>query len=45
MAFATDNQKPFMGIIKGVSATGKLILLLENESVAEFGLKEIQMLY
>lgn len=45
MAFAIDGQKPFMGIIKGVSATGKLLLLLENESVAEFGVKEIQMLY
>ena len=45
MAFAVDGQKPFMGIIKGVSARGKLLLLLENESVAEFGLKEIQMLY
>jgi BirA family biotin operon repressor/biotin-[acetyl-CoA-carboxylase] ligase len=45
MAFAVDGQKPFMGIIKGVSATGKLLLLLENDSFAEFGLKEIQMLY
>jgi len=45
MAFVVEGQKPFMGIIKGVSATGKLLLLLENESVAEFGLKEIQMLY
>jgi len=45
MAFAVDGQKPFMGIIKGVSATGKLLLLLENDSVTEFGLKEIQMLY
>lgn len=45
MAFTIDNQKPFMGIIKGVSAAGKLILLLENDSIVEFGLKEIQMLY
>lgn len=45
MAFAVDGQKTFMGIIKGVSATGKLLLLLENESIVEFGLKEIQMLY
>ncbi|OYX82903.1 MAG: biotin--[acetyl-CoA-carboxylase] ligase [Flavobacteriales bacterium 32-34-25] len=45
MPFVVNNQKPFMGIIKGVSTSGKLILLLEDDSVVEYGLKEIQMLY
>jgi BirA family biotin operon repressor/biotin-[acetyl-CoA-carboxylase] ligase len=34
-----------MGIIQGVSQTGKLEILLENDSVKEFDIKEIQMLY
>ena len=45
MPFTINSNKPFMGIIKGVSFNGKLILLLEDDSVVEFGLKEIQMLY
>ncbi|RVT76663.1 biotin--[acetyl-CoA-carboxylase] ligase [Flavobacterium sufflavum] len=45
MPFKLENQKAFMGIIQGVSATGKLIVLLENDSIVEYGLKEIQMLY
>ena len=39
-----DNQY-FMGIIKGVSKIGKLQILLEDDSVKEFDLKEIKMLY
>ena len=35
----------FMGIIQGVSAIGKLQVLLEDDSVSEFDIKEIQMLY
>lgn len=35
----------FMGIIQGVSPIGKLQVLLEDDSVAEFEIKEIQMLY
>jgi BirA family transcriptional regulator, biotin operon repressor / biotin---[acetyl-CoA-carboxylase] ligase len=35
----------FMGIIQGVSATGKLQLLHENDSVAEYEVKSIKMLY
>ena len=38
-----DNQ--FMGIILGVNAGGKLQLLLDDETVAAFDIKEIQMLY
>ena len=35
----------FMGIIRGVSSVGKIQILLEDDSVAEFDIKEIQMLY
>jgi BirA family biotin operon repressor/biotin-[acetyl-CoA-carboxylase] ligase len=34
-----------MGIIQGVSACGKLRVLLEDDSISEYNLKEIQMLY
>jgi BirA family biotin operon repressor/biotin-[acetyl-CoA-carboxylase] ligase len=34
-----------MGIIQGVSAIGKLEILLEDDSTSEFDIKEIQMLY
>lgn len=40
----TENQN-FMGIIQGVSSVGKLQVLLEDDSVSEFDIKEIQMLY
>ena len=43
--FATQNQQKFMGIIQGVSAIGKLKILLEDDSISEFDIKEIQMLY
>ena len=39
-----DNQK-FMGIIKGVSKIGRLILLLEDDSIKEYEIKELKMLY
>lgn len=45
MAFKTEAESVFMGIVKGVSATGKLILILEDNRIVEYGLKEIQMLY
>ena len=35
----------FMGIIQGVSPIGKIQILLEDDSVSEFDIKEIQMLY
>ncbi|PWB27543.1 biotin--[acetyl-CoA-carboxylase] ligase [Flavobacterium sp. HTF] len=35
----------FMGIIQGVSPVGKIQILLEDDSVSEFDIKEIQMLY
>ncbi|WP_396169601.1 biotin--[acetyl-CoA-carboxylase] ligase [Flavobacterium sp.] len=45
MPFEGQNQQNFMGIIKGVSPVGKLEILLEDDSVSEFDIKEIQMLY
>jgi BirA family biotin operon repressor/biotin-[acetyl-CoA-carboxylase] ligase len=45
MPFSVVNQKNFMGIIQGVSSIGKLEILLEDDSVSEFDIKEIQMLY
>lgn len=45
MPFQIDNGEPFMGIIQGLSDIGKLLVLLEDDSVKEFDIKEIQMLY
>ena len=45
MPFKNLNNQNFMGIIKGVSSVGKIQILLENDSVSEFDIKEIQMLY
>ena len=35
----------FMGIIKGVTPTGQLEVLLENNTVAQYAIKEVQLLY
>jgi BirA family biotin operon repressor/biotin-[acetyl-CoA-carboxylase] ligase len=45
MPFKNKLDKNFMGIIQGVSPMGKLQVLLEDDSVSQFGIKEIQMLY
>jgi BirA family biotin operon repressor/biotin-[acetyl-CoA-carboxylase] ligase len=45
MPFKDNSSKNFMGIIQGVSSYGKLQVLLEDDSVSEFNIKEIQMLY
>lgn len=45
MAFSNQNDQNFMGIIQGVSSIGKLQILLEDDSIAEFDVKEIAMLY
>ena len=45
MPFEDQNQQNFMGIIQGVSPIGKLEILLEDDSISEFDIKEIQMLY
>lgn len=43
--FKNVEGQIFMGIIRGVSATGKLVLEPENGIVKEFGLKEVSLLY
>ncbi|MCD0473933.1 biotin--[acetyl-CoA-carboxylase] ligase [Flavobacterium sp. EDS] len=45
MPFKNIDNQNFMGIIQGVSPIGKLQVLLEDDSVSEFEIKEIQMLY
>lgn len=45
MPFQNRNEMNFMGIIQGISAYGKLKILLEDDKVQEFDIKEIQMLY
>jgi BirA family biotin operon repressor/biotin-[acetyl-CoA-carboxylase] ligase len=45
MPFEDTAQNRFMGIIQGVSKIGQLELLLEDDSVKTYGIKEIQMLY
>ncbi|KFF05799.1 biotin--[acetyl-CoA-carboxylase] ligase [Flavobacterium reichenbachii] len=45
MPFKNKADQNFMGIIQGVSAVGKLQIVLEDDSVSEFDIKEIQMLY
>ncbi len=45
MPFKDNSNKNFMGIIQGVSEFGKLQLLLEDDTTAEYNIKEIQMLY
>ncbi|MBJ2125889.1 biotin--[acetyl-CoA-carboxylase] ligase [Flavobacterium sp. IB48] len=44
-AFRDNNEQDFMGIIQGVSPFGKLQVLLEDDSIAEFEIKEVKMLY
>lgn len=45
MVFENMNNQKFMGIIQGVSPEGKLMVLLENDSIVYFGIKEIKMCY
>jgi BirA family biotin operon repressor/biotin-[acetyl-CoA-carboxylase] ligase len=45
MPFSDEKQQNFMGIIQGVNAIGKLQILLEDDLVSEFDIKEVQMLY
>lgn len=45
MPFQDKNQLNLMGIIQGVSPNGKLQVLLENDDINEYDIKEIQMLY
>ena len=43
-AFESDN-KQFMGIIKGVSESGKLLIQLEDDSIAEFENQQVKYLF
>lgn len=45
MPFEDDKKNRFMGIIQNVSSEGKLVVLLEDDSLKTFGIKEITMLY
>jgi len=45
MPFEDVHQNRFMGIIQGVTDEGKLRLLLEDDSIQTYGIKEIQMLF
>lgn len=45
MPFEDVRQNRFMGIIQGVTDEGKLRLLLEDDSIQTYGIKEIQMLF
>lgn len=45
MPFENAQNEKFMGIIQGVSQTGKLQVKLENNSVKSFEIKEVKMLY
>ncbi|WP_188049834.1 biotin--[acetyl-CoA-carboxylase] ligase [Flavobacterium sp. GP15] len=45
MPFSDQKKNYFMGIIQGVSQIGKLEVILEDDTVSEFDIKEIQMLY
>lgn len=39
------NGKRFMGIITGVNRNGSLEVLLEDDTLAAYGIKEVQLLY
>lgn len=45
IAFEDLDKNKFMGIIKEVSKEGKILIMLEDDSLRSFGVKEIQMLY
>ena len=45
MAFEDEKGKQFMGIIQEITNDGNLQLLLEDDSIKHFGVKQIQMLY
>lgn len=44
MPFEADTKR-FMGIIRGVSTNGKLEVMLEDDTVQSFDIKEIKLLY
>tara|TARA_R110002020_G_scaffold85914_6_gene211862 strand:- start:14426 stop:15157 length:732 start_codon:yes stop_codon:yes gene_type:complete len=44
-AFKDGDNLPFNGIINGVSDQGRLVVLLEDDTQAEYDLKQIELLY
>lgn len=44
-AFEDNNRQRFMGIIQKVTRDGKLVVLLEDDTTANFEVKGIKMLY
>jgi BirA family transcriptional regulator, biotin operon repressor / biotin---[acetyl-CoA-carboxylase] ligase len=45
MPFMNQKNEKFMGIIQGISPIGRLQVGLDDDSVVEFDVKEVQMLY
>ena len=45
IAFSDNENNQFMGIIQGVNYEGRLEVLLNDDSIKTFGVKEIQMLF
>jgi len=43
--FELPNKIKFMGIIRQVLRNGKLQVILEDDSIKEFGLKEVRLIY
>ena len=43
--FKNEDDEMFMGFIKGVSDAGKLKILMEDNILKEFNLKEVKLLY
>ena len=44
-AFKDVHGRNFMGMIKGVDPSGRLKILLEDDTIATFQIKEVEMLY
>ncbi|RXR16224.1 biotin--[acetyl-CoA-carboxylase] ligase [Flavobacterium amnicola] len=45
VVFENNNQEKFMGIIQAVNKNGQLQVMLEDDSIHEYGIKEISMIY
>lgn len=45
VVFENANQEKFMGIIQKVNKNGQLDVMLEDDSIQSFGIKEVSMIY
>jgi len=45
MPFENSDGTKFMGIIRGIDKAGKLEIILENDAVKSFDIKEVKLLY